>query len=190
MISHLPPWFSGISLFMPHYKSYFGWTHKPEELIVQYLWWSRYIGTTVVTMRELRKRYITVLRSVMCYRLVIITNNTSQEEKKSPCPRPNLKCKYQSYCGRGNGPGWFLSPSTYLLLSTHRWEWQQQWAAHTAMSHASYWGCPRCQAQHKVLTWISQLLFLTTLPDTPYRFPILQVREWSWEELNNSPKDP
>lgn len=56
-------------------------------------------------MRELHSRYIPALRSVMYYRLVIITDNTSQEEKKSPCQRPNLKCKYQSYCGRGNGPG-------------------------------------------------------------------------------------
>lgn len=42
-------------------------------------------------MRKLRSRYIPVLRSVMCYRLVIITNNTSQEEKKSPCLRSSLK---------------------------------------------------------------------------------------------------
>lgn len=46
----------------------------------------------------------------MYYRLAIITNNTSQEEKKIPCPEPNLKCKQQSDCGRGKGPGDVYTP--------------------------------------------------------------------------------
>lgn len=67
-----------------------------EESIVQYLWWSGYMDVTFVAMKKLCSRYIPGLGPVMYYSL---TNNTSQEGKKTPCPKPNLKCKHQCYCG-------------------------------------------------------------------------------------------
>lgn len=105
MISHISPgslvFLCNLCLIINHVLD----GPNNEESIVEYLWCIEYIDKTFVATRKLCSRYIQVLRSVIYYGLAIITNDTSQEEKKIPCPEPNLKCKQQSDCGRGKGPG-------------------------------------------------------------------------------------
>lgn len=130
VISCIPPWFSGIFfLFMPHYKPYFGLTHKHEKIsswtsLVKWIGWI----ITFIPMKKLCRRYIPVLRSVIYCKLAIITNNTSQEEKETPSSKLSiLKC---NICDIGvivvevSNVTWLIfTPFHSLLLSTHWWQW-------------------------------------------------------------------
>lgn len=59
-------WYFFVLFLMAYYKPCLNRPANTKESIVQYLWYSEYIGITFVAMKKLCSRYIPVLTSVIC----------------------------------------------------------------------------------------------------------------------------
>lgn len=123
-----------------------------------------------VAMKKLCRRYIPVLRPVIYYKLAVITNNTSQEEKKIPNPsilKCNL-CDTRIIVVEVRGPA-----DSYTSSLTYCW-------AHIDGSSSNGQQPPQqchmpfvesvLDGRALLFTCISHLLLLKALSDTPYWF--------------------